>query len=82
MQTLGQALAGLRACHGQLLTNTNTNRQQVMSTYKIVRFFHPSQDRNNQTMEKGLTLEQAQAHCKDPATRKDGVYFDGYTEEQ
>ena len=52
-----------------------------MNTYKIVRFFHPSQDRSNRTMQKGLTLEQAQAHCKNPATRKDGVYFDGYTEE-
>ena len=52
-----------------------------MPTYKIVRFFHPSQERSNKTVKRGLTLEQARAHCTDPSTRKDGVYFDGYTEE-
>lgn len=59
----------------------NTYKSGLEPSYKIVRFFHPSQDRSNRTVKKGLTLEQAQAHCKDPATRKDGVYFDGYTEE-
>lgn len=52
-----------------------------MKTYKIIRFFHPSQERPNRTVRRGLTLEQAQAHCKDPSTREDGVYFDGYDEE-
>ena len=52
-----------------------------MATYRIVRYFHPSQERNNRTVQRGLTLEQAQAHCKDPSTRQDGVFFDGYTEE-
>jgi hypothetical protein len=28
----------------------------------------------------GLTLEQAQAHCEDPATSGDG-WFDGYEKE-
>lgn len=52
-----------------------------MSTecYDIVRHFHPSQDRRSRVMKRGLTLEQAQAHCSDPKTRKEGVYFDGYT---
>ena len=52
-----------------------------MKTYKIIRFFHPSQERANETVLSGLTLEEAQAHCKDPSTREDGVYFDGYSEE-
>ena len=52
-----------------------------MSTYKIVRFYHPSQDRNNETIRTGLTLEEARAHCKDESTREDGVFFDGYTSE-
>lgn len=54
-----------------------------MATYKIVRFYAPDQKRKSHTVrgKTGLTLEEAQAHCKDPKTRKEGVYFDGYTEE-
>ncbi len=46
--------------------------------YKIVRFYYNS--RKSRTIKTKLTLEQAQAHCCDPKTRKKGVYFDGYTE--
>jgi hypothetical protein len=28
-----------------------------------------------------LTLEEAREHCNNSRTRKEGVYFDGYTEE-
>jgi len=49
--------------------------------YKIVRFYAPGQQKRSRTIKTGLTLEQAQAHCNDPRTRKDGVYFDGYTKE-
>ncbi len=58
-----------------------------MTTYKIIRIFHPDSDmaktqgQDNRVVAGGLTLEQAQAHCSDPSTRKDGEYFDGYTEE-
>lgn len=52
-----------------------------MKTYKIVRFYYPGLNKQNRIIKRGLTLEQAQKHCKDPKTRKDGVYFDGYTEE-
>ena len=48
--------------------------------YKITRFYAPHLNKQNRTIKTGLTLEQAQAHCNDPRTRKDGVYFDGYTE--
>jgi len=47
--------------------------------YKIVRFYRDP-DRRSRTIKKRLTLEQAQAHCSDPRTRKEGVYFDGYDE--
>lgn len=63
-----------------------------MSTYKIVRMYMHG---TNRTIETGLTLEQAQAHCKDPETssrtctgsagkkrtRERGPWFDGYSEE-
>lgn len=54
-----------------------------MATYKIVRFYHPNQNKKNHTVrgKTGLTLEEAQKHCNDPRTRKEGVYFDGYTKE-
>jgi hypothetical protein len=62
--------------------------------YKIVRYF---QDPNvsNRTIAHGLSLEQAQIHCKDPEsssktcqkphnrarTRKLGEWFDGFKKE-
>lgn len=53
-----------------------------MEQYKIVRYYAPSQDcqrtKRNRTIKTGLTLEQAKAHCNNPKTRKEGVYFDGY----
>ena len=59
----------------------HTTTTETMSTYKIIRFYSPSQNRIDETIRTGLTLEQARAHCKDPSTREDGVFFDGYTEE-
>jgi hypothetical protein len=62
-------------------------------TYKIVRHFENSG--RDITIRRGLTLEQAQAHCQDPETssstctstaakrrtREHGRWFDGYTAE-
>lgn len=65
-----------------------------MTTYKIVRFYqHP--DKPSRTVMRGLTLEQAKAHCADPETSsrtckrpaamrittRNGPWFDSYTEE-
>ncbi len=61
-------------------------------TYRIVRMFFKGGKR---TIEKGLTLEEAQTHCKDPEsssktatssvarkrTRERGPWFDGYERE-
>ncbi len=50
-------------------------------TYKIVRFYHPDQKRKKRTIQRGLSREQVEAHCNDPKTRKEGVFFDGFQEE-
>ena len=61
-------------------------------TYKIVRNF---MNGHKKTIEEGLTLEEAQEHCKDPETSSKtctgeegmsitevwGPWFDGYDEE-
>ena len=61
-----------------------------MVTYKIVR--HYQQGYRKRIIKRGLTLEQAQAHCNDPETssstcegkvarartRRSGRWFDGY----
>lgn len=63
-----------------------------MSTYKIVRQYMHHEPR---TLDTGLTLEEAQAHCSDPETSSStctlaanvkrtaerGAWFDSYTEE-
>ncbi len=61
--------------------------------YKVIRFY---QRGGRRTINTGLTLEQAQAHCSDPETssstatksagrertRRLGLWFDGYYEEK
>tara|TARA_B100001094_G_scaffold187628_1_gene181856 strand:+ start:12329 stop:12502 length:174 start_codon:yes stop_codon:yes gene_type:complete len=57
-----------------------------MVRYKIIRQRYNG---NNTTVKKGLTLEEAQAHCRNPETsgstcsdmKKRGMWFDSYTEE-
>ena len=67
-------------------------------SYYIVRFFkdHPDGRTTREIIRTGLTLEEAQAHCKDPETSsstatndiarqrtaKLGPWFDGYDEEE
>ena len=50
-----------------------------MKTYKIVRF-RREEAAPQEIIVRGLTLEQAQAHCKRDDTKGDG-WFDGYEEE-
>jgi hypothetical protein len=48
--------------------------------YKIVRFYRDDEERNGEVIQTGLTKEEAQEHCYNPATRGDG-WFDGWTED-
>ena len=54
-----------------------TGKWVTKMNYKIVRFFREA---NNKTMQTGLTLQEAQAHCSRNDTRGDG-WFDGYTKQ-
>ena len=61
--------------------------------YKIIRFYYNT-NISKRTIQTGLTLEEAQGHCNDPETssstaigakaaritRRNGQWFDGYTE--
>lgn len=63
-------------------------------TYRIVRFYERTTI-SSRTIRRGLTLEEAQAHCSDPEyssktatsktakerTRKHGPWFDGFYRE-
>ena len=61
----------------QLSSNQAT---QPMTLYNIVRSFAPHLEKRDRIVQRGLTLEQAQAHCRNPKTRKAGEWFDGYSE--
>lgn len=66
----------------------------MATKYKIVRHYFKGTP-NHRTIKNGLTLEQAQEHCRDKETssttcttsagklrtRQYGMWFDGYTEE-
>ena len=49
--------------------------EAIATTYKIIRF-RPNEDHN--IIKTGLTLAEAQTHCRDPKTMEEGVFFDGY----
>lgn len=64
-------------------------------TYQIVRMYFNSGNHKARVVRRGLTLEEAQAHCQDPETssrtctnatgrrrtRLKGPWFDSYTTE-
>lgn len=68
----------------------------MRDTYKIVRhYFHAVNGSHRRVIARGLSLEQAQAHCHDPntssrtaysaearrRTKSRGPWFDGYDKE-
>lgn len=53
---------------------TNSNKGKTMQKYKIIRFYFSG---SNEIIKKGLSLEDAQAHCRREDTHGEG-WFDGY----
>lgn len=51
-------------------------------TYRILRIYAPSLERDSEVVDTGLTLAEAQAHCNDTSTREDGKWFDAYEREE
>lgn len=49
-------------------------------TYRIVRFYGPGDERENEVQDTGLTLAEAKAHCSTPMATGDG-WFDGFQKE-
>ena len=49
-------------------------------TYYIIRFYQ-ERHKSSRVIKRGLTLEQAQAHFRNPSTQKEGEWFDGYDSE-
>ena len=45
--------------------------------YKIIRFY-AERHKSSRVIKRGLTLEEAQAHCRRSDTSEKGVWFDGY----
>ncbi len=52
----------------------------MAATYSIVRFYRDDFPTPSKIVKRGLTLDEAQAHCRRDDTRGDG-WFDGYEEE-
>ena len=52
-----------------------------MVKYKIIRFYRDDWDRTGEVIKRGLTKEEAQAHCYREDTHGDG-WFDGWTEDK
>jgi len=54
---------------------------KAMATYRIVRFYRDTWLEPREVIDTGLTLDEAQAHCRREDTRGDD-WFDGYEEEK
>jgi hypothetical protein len=51
------------------------------TTYRVVRFYRDTWLEPREVIDTGLTLDEAQAHCRREDTRGDD-WFDGYEEEK
>jgi hypothetical protein len=58
----------------------DTPEPEDEQTYKIVRFHHPSLNKENEVTQTGLTLTEAREHCDSPDS-KCSEWFEGYARE-
>lgn len=50
--------------------------------YQIIRqYMDSSHPDHHKIVKEGLTMEEAQEHCRDEETREEGVWFDSYESE-
>ena len=52
-----------------------------MDTYEIKRFYAPGVGKENEVMQTGLTLEEAQDHCQSDDS-KCSEWFEGFQKEE
>jgi hypothetical protein len=52
----------------------------MTDTYKIIRFYRPDLDRDNEVIASGVSYETAKAWCNDEGTHT-AEWFDGYQSE-
>lgn len=68
--------------HGATIAWDGFEVEFKRETYKIIRFEFPNLSvENARVVKTGLSEKEAIDHCKDPATRVEGVWFDGWTKE-
>lgn len=53
-----------------------------MKTYSIMRLYHPIYNLDPEIIKKGLTLEEAQKHCKQDRNDPKNKFFDVYADEE
>lgn len=75
----GAIALGMRALPERVVAGIKT-RDDEGRHYDIVRFYYPHLNRRPRRIRQRVTLAEAQAHCRDPKTRKEGQWFDGYEE--
>ena len=47
--------------------------------YKVIRYFNPKLNKLNEVIKEVESEGEAQAHCQGSDTKKEGIYFTGYT---
>lgn len=52
-----------------------------MDTYRIIRYYADLR-KKPRVMARGFSLEDARKHCSKPTSKKEGVWFEGFSKEK